>query len=373
MSIQSHWVVPIPETSPQRWKIFINAENPDQNFLTLSDFRLLSKRIALGLQRAGPWPGDRILPAFKGKLMAGGIFTGASPASGKAELAYQLKDSGAAFAIAGNSSLSVAVEAAPQVGLPRNRIYAFHNSATGTERTNGYDIRHWTDLLAPTAEAEKFHWVQPVDPRSTTCCLHYSSKTTGIPKGVEITHYAYGLDPSWRDNIQRQRTICFMPMYHAAGQTAFIANHPKTGIPSYIMPACNFEKLLKCVHNFKITTLTTAPSIVLALAKSPLCSKFDLSSVEEVLCGTAPLANEVSEQVAEPKAEGEQWFSGPTLIKGYWRNPKATLEATVEKDGEIIEWMESRAAKYKWLMGGFTFVDSIPRIPSGKILRRVLR
>lgn len=433
MPVQSRWKVPVPETSLQQWvfgsacgtlperKVFIDADEPDTKFLTLSEFRLLSKRVALGLQKAGLRPGDRVLlfsgnnlyfpSIFMGILMAGGIFTGASPAFGPTELAHQLKDSGALFAIAGSTNLSVAIDGALQAGLPTSRIYGFDKSISGATN-NEYNIKHWTHLLAPPEEAKTFDWFEPTDPHSTTCCLNYSSGTTGVPKGVEITHYAYVAngegtvhlnhsDPSWKEKIQNERSICFMPMYHAAGQTTFIANYPKMGIPTYVMPAYNFEKLLQHIQAFRITSFATAPPIVLSLAKSPLCSKYDLSSVRDIVCGTAPLAAETSEQVekklwpnkesfirqgwgmteitcvgciwghddkqksssvgeiapnasfkimsgdaevTKPNKDGELWFSGPTLMKGYWRNPRATAETIVERDG--VRWLKTGDIAY---------------------------
>lgn len=98
MVITSRWSVPIPHCSLQQWifessnghlpdrKAFIDPEKPDTNYVTMSNYRLLAKRVALGLQNAGLQSGDRVLifsgnniffPSFfLGVLMAGGIVTG---------------------------------------------------------------------------------------------------------------------------------------------------------------------------------------------------------------------------------------------------------------------------------------------------------
>ncbi|KAH6952320.1 4-coumarate-CoA ligase [Ilyonectria sp. MPI-CAGE-AT-0026] len=436
MPIQSRFTTLVPEVSLQKWvfdssfcalpdvKAFIDSDNPHERFLTLSDFRLLSKRVALGLQKAGLHPGDRVLlfsgnsiffpPIFMGILMAGGIFTGASPAFGSRELAHQLKDSGATLAIAGRSTLPVVLGAASQSGLPSSSIYAFDHSLSAVDENNPRGIKHWSCLLADIEEAERFDWVEPADPRTTSCCLNYSSGTTGLPKGVEITHYAYVangeacirlnlMDPYWSEKAGAKRSLCFLPLYHAAGQTTFVANNPKMRIPTYIMQAYNFNKVLRHVQDFKISDLGTAPQVVLQIAKSPLTDKYDLSSITDVICGTAPLSSEIAEaaekklwpnggnfirqgwsmtevtcsgalwshddgvrtssvgeivpnavfqirngdvEVTEPNKPGELWFSGPTLMKGYWCNPRATAETIIKENG--IRWLKT---------GDFAYVD----------------
>ncbi|KAK8081712.1 hypothetical protein PG996_000493 [Apiospora saccharicola] len=540
MTIHSRWNVEIPTGSLQKWlfensngplsdkPIFIDPERPDTHHLSLSQYRLWAKRLALGLKRAGLKPGDRVLlfsgnnlffsVVFMGILMAGGVFTGANPSFVPRELAYQLKDSGASFLIAADASISIALEAAQQAGLPKERCFSF--DATALDPTPGkakQGARHWTELLASAAEAEKFEWFEPADATTTTCCLNYSSGTTGVPKGVEITHRSYianGVGVIHMSNLQddyegankKSKALCFLPMYHAYGQTYFAVNYPKLEIPTYVMEKFDFVKVLENVQKFRITSLNC----------HPLVRKYDLSSIESIGSGAAPLSGDIADEVTklwpaetikvrqgwgmteitctamswDPRITvrslavgemlpncsarlmrldgsgeilqagetGELWVTGPTLLKSYWNKPAetaATLHvdadgtrwlktgdiAYVEKYGsgglwhvvdrlkelikvkgnqvapaelegvlleskavsdaavvgvtiggeelprayivpnpeikaseqEIAQWMEGRVVRYKRLAGGVVFVDEIPKNPSGKILRKLLR
>ncbi|KAH8671232.1 hypothetical protein BX600DRAFT_509920 [Xylariales sp. PMI_506] len=550
MTIHSRWKVDVPEDSLQRWVFgssfdplpetpqYIDPERPDTHFLTLAQYRLWAKRFALGLIKAGLRPGDRVLlfsgnslftpVVFMGILMAGGIFTGANPSFVARELAYQLQDSGASFLIASDTSMEIAVEGAATAGLPKDRIYSF--DATAFDATPGkarLGSRHWTTLLAPSEAAEQWDWVEPADPKTTTCCLNYSSGTTGVPKGVEITHYSYvangtgvaklaRLMENYDEWEKRQRNLCFLPMYHAYGQTYFICNFPRLRLPVYIMPAFDFLKMLEYIQKYRISYLTCVPPIVLALAKHPASRKFDLSSLDTLGSGAAPLSLEIidevtklwppgavnvkqgwgmtevtctclswdpntlarsvavgelmpncsakimkldgSGEITKANESGELWVTGPTLLKAYWNKPEATagtlhIDADgtrwlktgdisyVEKYGEgglfyvidrlkelikvkgnqvapaelegvlldskdvddaavvgvtingeeyprayivrsegskasekdIAAFMEKRVVRYKWLKGGVVFVPEVPKNPSGKILRKLLR
>ncbi|KAI0885817.1 acetyl-CoA synthetase-like protein [Annulohypoxylon maeteangense] len=550
MTIESRWSTPIPNCSLQKWVFgssfeplldtpqFVDADRPETHFLTQSDYRLWSKRLALGLMRAGLKPDDRVLlfsgnsfftpVVFMGVLMAGGVFTGANPSFVARELAYQVKDSGASFLIASETSIEIAVEAAAQVGLPRSRVYSFDATALDPELGKArLGIQHWTTLLASPEDASKFDWIEPTKSSEKICALNYSSGTTGVPKGVEITHYSYvangvqvnfmeRLDSLYEEKKKRARRLGFLPLYHAYGQTYFISIYPREGVPVYIMSSFNFEKMLQHIQKFRIDILIAVPPILVALAKSPLSRKYDLSSVEIIGSGAAPLGSELSDEVVKlwppgavklrqgwgmteltcsctsfhpedknrsaavgelvpnckgrimkidgsgeitkAKEAGEVWISGPTLLKGYWNKPEATADSVhVDPDGtrwmktgdvgyidkyepggllyivdrikelikvkanqvapaelegvlldnkgisdvavvgvtingeeaprayvvanpdvkqteqEIAKWMESRVVKYKWLRGGVKFVDSIPKNPSGKILRKILR
>ncbi|KAI1778398.1 acetyl-CoA synthetase-like protein [Hypoxylon cercidicola] len=550
MVLESRWTVPIPNCSLQKWVFessfgplpdtpqFIDPDRPETHVITKSGYRLWSKRIALGLIRAGLKPGDRVLlfsgnniffPAvFFGILMSGGIFSGANPSFVARELAYQLKDTGASFLIASDASMEIAVDAATQVGLPRSRIFSF--DATALDARPGkarLGSQHWTSLLASEDDAAKFDWVEPADSSKTICALNYSSGTTGVPKGVEITHYAYvangigvnhvdRLSPDYDEKKERARRIGFLPMYHAYGQTYFICNYPKESIPLYIMSSFDFERMLQIIEKFRIDSLVAVPPIIVLLAKSPLSRKYDLSSLEVVGCGAAPLGAEVVEEVEKlwppgavsvrqawgmteatcgvttcdptrpdksatvgemmPNCKarlmkidgsgeittaneaGELWVAGPTLLKAYWDNPEATAATVhIDPDGtrwlktgdigfveeyepgglihvidrikelikvkgnqvapaeledvllenkgvrdvavvgvtingeeyprayivpdpeakqteqEIAKWMESKVVYYKRLRGGVKFVEAIPKNPSGKLLRKILR
>ena len=452
MVVASRWSAVIPERSLQSWVFessfgalpntpqFIDPDRPDTHFITLSDYRLWSKRVAVGLRKAGLRPGDRVLlfsgnqlftpVVFMGVLMAGGIFSGANPSFVARELEYQLKDSGASFLVAAESSMGIALEAATKAGLPKDRVYVF--DATGidpapapSEVKARTGARHWTELLAPVEEAEKFDWVEPEDPKTTTCCLNYSSGTTGVPKGVEITHYNYVANGEgvtlmlkkqndYEDWRSRSRQLCFLPLYHAYGQTFYTCNFPRLAIPCYIMKGFDFEKMLQYVQKYRINFITAVPPIVVALAKHPVVKKYDISSVESIACGAAPLSKEISDEVVKLWPEGavtlrqgwgmteltcsalqwdpndtgntsavgemmagfkarivrvdgtevitggetgELWVSGPTLMKGYWNKPEATAE-TVVVDPDGTRWLKTGDIAYidKYEPGGLWYI-----------------
>ncbi|PNH27406.1 hypothetical protein VD0002_g10187 [Verticillium dahliae] len=554
MPIKSRWEEELPNCSLQQWifgspsaplpdrKAFLDADRPDTHFVTFSEYRLLAKRIALGLQAAGLKRGERVLlfsgnslyfpSVFLGVLMAGGVFTGANPGFVARELAYQLKDSGASFMVAAAASIDIAVEAAAEVGMPASHVFVFDTTIPGQApvtppRADTKGTRHWTELLGPAAEAEAFNWVEPEDSRTTTCCLNYSSGTTGVPKGVEISHYNYvsngagvikvtKLAPDYTTAVKRHVGLCFLPMYHAYAQTYFVANFASQGVPVYVMPSFDFVKMLTHIQRFRVTHLVAVPPVLVALTKHPVAKTFDLSSLENVGCGAAPLAAETAAEttrvlgkpdllvrqgwgmtevtctamtwdptrldrttsavgeimpnfsaklvgadgveVTKARTPGELLIAGPGVMRGYWRNSKATTETfAVDADGtrwlrtgdvayvdsygpgglffivdrikelikvkgnqvapaelealllertdvadvavvgvtiegeerprayivrtpgsetsaeEIATWLEKKVSRHKRLRGGVAFTDVIPKNPSGKILRKILR
>ncbi|MBE3041802.1 AMP-binding protein, partial [Candidatus Bathyarchaeota archaeon] len=353
---------------------------------------------------------------FLGILMAGGIFTGANPGFTERELAYQLRDSGASFMFAAASTTETSLKAAKEVSMPMGNVFVFDTTIPGssspeTPATGG--ARHWTEVLAPRAQAEKFDWAEPADARTTTCCLNYSSGTTGVPKGVEICHHSYvangtgvsmlaDMRDGYEELRQRSAALAFLPMYHAYGQTYFIANFAHQGIPVYVMPGFDLAKMLSHIERFRITHLTAVPPILVLLTKHPLAQKADLSSLELVGCGAAPLASDVlreterllsgkevgkevyvrqgwgmtevtctclawdgsitgtntavgevmpncqaklmeldgKTEITTAKTPGELWVTGPTLLKGYWKKPEATAQ-TMVVDADGTRWLKT--------------------------------
>ncbi|KAF2140572.1 uncharacterized protein K452DRAFT_319490 [Aplosporella prunicola CBS 121167] len=428
MPVQSRWRCQIPDvdlptyvfqspTTPLATKpAIIDAAKPDAYHLTFTSYRLWAQRLAAGLQRAGLQPGDRVLlfsgntiffpVVVLGVIMAGGVFTGANPSYVPRELAYQLQDSGARFLICAEASLETGLEAARSVGLAEDSVFVFDAGGYATmdgtgKAAAGGRVRHWSALLAGEEEGRSFAWERLTTRAQLdrTIALNYSSGTTGVPKGVEITHrnyvanteqtmHVWRLDVNYETKTKREKLLCFLPLYHAMGQTIFCVAAPMRQIPVYLMQKFDFIKMLEYTHKFRITDLTLVPPVVVAMAKHPATKQFDLSCVERVVSGAAPLSREVcaeleklwpegqvnikqgwgmteatctvtgyhpnaysdSHSVGElapnceamivddngqelPREEaGELWIRAPNIMKGYWRKPGPTAE-TLTADG----------------------------------------
>ncbi|EHY61276.1 hypothetical protein HRR83_008973 [Exophiala dermatitidis] len=450
MPYKSRWTVPVPDCSLQTFlfespdhplgskRSFIDAARPDTHYLTRDQFRLWAQRFALGLHRSKHYrKGDRVLlysgndlfvpVVFMGVVCAGGIFTGANPTFVARELAHQLKDSGATYLLCADGSIDTGIEAARLAGLdPSERVFVYnaniYDAQTETRGLKG--CRYWSELIAPEQDARGFQWDDLTGPgeSDTTIALNYSSGTTGVPKGVEITHKNYiantiqvaHLATLWPDaeaRIARASWLCFLPLYHAYGQTRFVAGGFHREIPVYIMSKFDLIKSLEYVQRFRITELALVPPIAVLLAKHPAVDQYDLTSVESAGSGAAPLGRDISEQVERrlgnqfnfkqgwgmtectcsllgwdprltstnhsvgepnanceakimtedgtreitergPSAVGELWCRGPNIMKGYWNNPKATAE-TLTPDG----WLKTGDIAYVDDEGMFFIVD----------------
>lgn len=462
MPLKSRWTIPIPRCTVPTFLFksptaelsdqpaFIDAERPTTHYLTLATYRQWSKRLAAGLIAAGLQPGDAVLlfsgntlffpVVLVGTVMAGGIFTGANPTYVAKEVAYQLENSGARFLICSDASMSTGLEAAGLAGMSKERVFVFDDGAA-TFEGKGQSVQgcaHWSRLIANEADGERFAWEESEEASGRTIALNYSSGTTGLPKGVEITHVNYvantmqhmhldTLKADYENYRKTQRWLCFLPMYHAMAQTIYCVGAPTNRVPVYIMRKFDFVKLLEAIQNFRITDLQLVPPIVVLMAKSPITKNYDLSSVVYAGSGAAPLGKEISDKfsnlwppgrmnlksgygmtewvcytesepaftdcltnrftcsilgwdpemhsdsfaVGEPNANtqvklmnedgtqevtqgerGEVWGKGLNVMKGYWKNPKATQE-TLTEDG----WLRTGDIAYVDEKGMVFIVD----------------
>jgi 4-coumarate--CoA ligase len=346
MPFKSRWNIDIPDlhlaslifkspTEPlsKDLRLFLDAERPDTHYLSPYEFRLWSQRFAAGLRKSGVQPGDRILlfspndlffpVVFMGTIMAGAIFSGSNPSYIPRELAHQLKDSGAKYLLCSDATLDTGLAAAKLVGLGSDNIFVFNNQVYDGKGEGQKGCPYWGDLVASREEGSRFVWDDLSAPGAavnTTLALNYSSGTTGVAKGVEITHKNYvsnacqlqhlwSIDPTYNDSSTR--LMCFLPMYHALAQVYVVVSMLRS-VPLYIMARFDFLKMLQNIQRFRITSLTAVPPVIVALAKHPAVKKFDLSSIRNVGSGAAPLSREVSQECEA------LWPEGVINIKQGW-------------------------------------------------------
>lgn len=210
------------------------------------------------------------------------------------------------------------------------------------------------------------------------------------------------LNPDFEARRQRAAALCFLPMYHAFSQGYFITSFPYERVPVYIMPSFDFPKMLAHIQNIRITKLLAVPPILVLMSKHPLARRADLSSIDMIASGAAPLAKdtqreiagmipmgesvvrqgwgmteatctalswdpskapssaageltpdsrarlvniETGDEITSANTPGELWITGPTVMRGYWRNSIATREAFVT-DLHGTQWLRTGDVAY---------------------------
>lgn len=106
------------------------------------------------------------------------------------------------------------------------------------------------------------------------------------------------LDYKNGEKVTNERWIGFLPLYHAYGQMYANLMAVKFHVPIYIMRQFVYEDYLRCIQDVKVTHLQLAPPVLVMMAKRPETNKYDLSSIQSVLCGGAPLGKDLANEIS---------------------------------------------------------------------------
>ena len=334
--------------------------------------------------------------AFHAVATLGGIVTPINPLYTKHEIAHQLKDSGARFLATVPGCAEKAVEAV-QHGLIEE-VFVFGTTPGATP---------FDSLLVDNGRAEQ----TPIDPRKDLIALPYSSGTTGLPKGVMLTHHNLVANICQMEGLcyfyETDTLICVLPLFHIYGLVVVLNMGLYSGATIVLMPRFDLESFLKAVQDYEVTLAHLVPPIVLALSKHPIVDNYRLPNLKTIFSGAAPLGEDLTRACMDrlgiyvrqgygmtetspvthsspappldikfgsvgvpapnteckiidlstgaslgPGEKGEVCVRGPQVMTGYLNNPEATA-ITIDAEG----WLHTGDIGYADEDGHFFIVD----------------
>ena len=281
--------------------------------ITYRELDALTNRFARALGTLGVRKGDRVcllttncpeyVIAFYAIARVGAVASPMNPSYREREIEYQLNDTEAV-------AIVVHADLAPLVDGVRGRTpHLRHVIAIGGSRPPTSQIRSFGELVA----AER-----PSPPprvkiaEDDLVALPYSSGTTGLPKGVMLSHRNLVIN-----NVQfiaclrlreSDRLMLFLPFYHIYG-TMLMGSAVYAGSTCVIMERFEPVECMQLIERHRVTLFFVVPPVLLMLSNWPELAKYDLSSLRHTMVGAAPVAPELSRRFRE--------LTGVPVLQGY--------------------------------------------------------
>jgi long-chain acyl-CoA synthetase len=306
--------------------------------LTFAQLAELAWRFAGALRQLGVGKGDRvalILPncpqavaAFYGTLRLGAVVVQNNPTYTEHELRHQLDDAGADVVVCLDLVYDKVRKLRADLGFREVIVtsvldelpllkrllgpYTKQGKAATSPVGRTEPVRRWRELIrsspGPAAQVE-------VDPEADLALLQYTGGTTGLSKGVMLSHANLRANVeqcvAWFPDLEEggEIMLAVLPFFHVYGLTLCLTYATRIGATLVALPRFEVDKVLAAIDTYRPTLLPGVPTMYVAINRAAAAGGHDLSSIKACLCGAAPLPVEVAEEFER--------LSGGRLVEGY--------------------------------------------------------